>query len=100
MRSREAVARDVAWTLARRARLAWTLPVGVAAWRLLKWLRSRRGRSAAGPAQSSDGQDEDTLEAQLLPPSDRVWDMYDEEAVEGLWQAAEDPWEMASRMRE
>jgi hypothetical protein len=73
------------------------IPIAVAVWKLLKsWQRGKAG----GQASTVGTETEEPLEDILLPPTERVWELYDEDAVEGLHAASEDPMRMAQLMRE
>jgi hypothetical protein len=79
---------------------AWGLPFGavpviIFIWKSLKLLRRFRDDS-----QTGSDVEEEPLEDILLPPTERLWEMYDEDAVEGLHAASEDPMLMAALMRE
>jgi len=78
---------------------AWPLPLGIAIWQLVKYLRSRRGAAQIAEAVGTETADS-PLEEVLLPATDRVWELYDEDTVEGLHAASEDPMLMAELMRE
>jgi hypothetical protein len=95
----------VAAALSRRVRApSWLVPGGALVWELLRHLLARRDRAraaeapgGAGPGSRASSED---LRELLLPPTERLWELYDEEAVEGLQAASEDPMRMAELMRE
>ena len=80
--------------------VAWAVPLAVFIWRCIKFLRHRSSSSARQGDQEGSHVEEEALEDVLLPPTERVWEMYDEDAVEGLHAASEDPMLMAALMRE
>ena len=90
---------------ARKRGIAWALPAAAISWQLIRWLRRRAwrfgARGGAATGRNEEQQlDEEPLEDVLLPPTDRVWELYDEDAVEMLQSVADDQWEMAALMRE
>lgn len=89
--------------LARKLGFAWAVPVAVLLWRLLRTGLHRSSKRPADGQEStaaSESQEEEPIEDVLLPPTDQIWEMYDEDAVEGLHGASDDPLLMAHLMRE
>lgn len=105
-------ARSAAQSHARKRGLSWAIPAAAVTLSLLQWLRRRRGRGGPSQAPEKGGEgaaaavvsslpEDEPLEDVLLPASERVWEMYDEDAVEMLQSAADaDALHMAALMRE
>lgn len=100
MRSRaRTVGKAALAAAARRLGLAhWAVPAAVLAYKALRLLllRPPRRQPDAGVAVT---QGDKALEDVLLPPSDRVFEMYDEDAVESMQRAVDDHMAVAEVMQ-
>jgi hypothetical protein len=88
----------------RKARVpAWVVPALLLIWKLTSRVicraRTEGPGQPEGAEEAGEESSEDLLDV-LLPHTERVWELYDEDAVEGLQAASEDPMRMAEVMRE
>lgn len=74
--------------------------LGLFIWRFSRFLWACVLISRQQSQQEGSEAEEEPLEDVLLPPTDLLWEMYDEDAVEGLQAASGDPMLMAALMRE
>ena len=91
--------RTAAAALARKLGAAWVVPLAICAYKTIQLLRSNAGFTVPA-ADEAEELTEEPLEDVLLPQSERVIEIYDEDTVESMQRASDDPMAMAELMRE